>query len=74
MYLSPMIVHELGYLIPVCDVGDLPGVDKVLPARVRVDGVELGEERLERRLGRLVVLALVLVRRHLGLRDVNAAL
>ena len=47
MYLSPMIVHELGYLIPVCDVGDLPGVDKVLPARVRVDGVELGEERLE---------------------------
>ena len=51
----------LVYLISVCNVGDLPGVDKVLPARVRVDGVELGEERLERRLGRLVVPARVLV-------------
>ena len=49
------------------DPGDLPGVDKVLPAGVGVHGVELGEERLERRLGRLVVPARVLVRRH---RDV----
>ena len=62
------------YLIPVCDVCDLPGVDKVLPARVWVNGVELGEERLERRLGRLVVPARVLVRRHLGLRDTDAVL
>ena len=59
------------YLLPVCDVGDLPGVDKILPARVWVHCVELSEERFERRLRRVVVPARVLVRSHLEVNDAN---